>query len=39
MMLAAINTRGKINAMAATLIFNGALQFIIADSIWFGARN
>jgi uncharacterized membrane protein YhhN len=33
MMLAAINTKGKLNAMAATLFFNGGLQFVISDSI------
>ncbi len=33
MMLAAIHTRRKLNDTAATLFFNGALQFIISDSL------
>jgi uncharacterized membrane protein YhhN len=33
MLLAAINTRGKVNIIAANLFFYGALQFAISDSI------
>ncbi|MBX9782958.1 MAG: lysoplasmalogenase [Chitinophagaceae bacterium] len=33
MLLMSINTKLKVNAMAAALFFNGALQFVISDSI------
>jgi uncharacterized membrane protein YhhN len=33
MLLAAINTRRKVNDDAAVLFFNGALQFVLSDSI------
>ncbi|MBS4066240.1 MAG: lysoplasmalogenase [Chitinophagaceae bacterium] len=33
MLLLSINTKGKVNHMASALFFNGALQFVISDSI------
>jgi uncharacterized membrane protein YhhN len=33
MLLMSINTKHKVNAVASTLFFNGALQFVISDSV------
>ncbi|HEX4957385.1 MAG TPA: lysoplasmalogenase [Lacibacter sp.] len=33
MLLMSIHTKGKVNGMASALFFNGALQFVISDSI------